>query len=183
MKNATHIGNATLVLKRFGEHQEPHILMGLKRPKDKEDDKRKRKRIGIGLWVPPGGGTESDDKTQKHAAQREVCQETGLLFPLRSFHKAGVLRGYLDSSNVPTWLVHLYTVDVRDFNQLIVPNEEYVEMRWFPLSRLPFRKMLQGDKKWLPRLAKGEKLLIKLVKDKNKNNAFSITTIPIKSFN
>lgn len=183
MKTATHIGNAVLILKRSVGHHESSVLMGLKRPKDKRDDKRKRRRIGIGLWVPPGGGTEKNDISQKHGAQREVYQETGLKFPLRAFRKAGILKGYLDSTGVPTWLVHLYVIDFGNLDRPIVHNEEYIEMRWFPLSKLPFGKMLQGDREWLPRIVRGEKLFIKLRENGGSEKDFSITIVSIKSFN
>ena len=157
--------------------------MGHKRPKGKKDAKRKRKRIGIGRWVPPGGATESNDKSQKHAAQRELRQETGLVFPLKSFQKGGVLRGYINSTDMPTWLVHIYLVDASAAKQTFVPNEEYVEMRWFPLSELPFEKMLQGDRDWLPKIVKGQKLSIRIVANENADKAFSIVIEPISSFN
>lgn len=183
MKIATHIGNVTIVLDRPHGQNNPLILMGHKRPKEKKDEKRKRKRIGADRWVPPGGATENDDTSQKHAAQRELRQETGLDFPLKSFRKVGVLRGYINSTDIPTWLVHIYMVDASVKEQVCVPNEEYVEMRWFPLSKLPFEKMLQGDRNWLPKIARGQKLSIRIVANENADKAFSINIRPINSFN
>ncbi|MFA6315331.1 MAG: NUDIX domain-containing protein [Candidatus Paceibacterota bacterium] len=183
MKIATHIGNVTIVLDRTLGQDDPQILIGLKKPKGKKDGKRKRKRIGVGRWVPPGGATENDDKSQKHAAQRELRQETGLDFPLKLFQKVGVLRGYINSTDIPTWLVHIYLVDASEREKTFVPNEEYVEMRWFKLSKLPFEKMLQGDRNWLPKIAKGQKLSIRIVANENADRAFSIDIRPIHSFN
>ena len=183
MKIATHIGNVTIVLDRTVGQNNPRILMGRKRPNGKKDEKRKRKRIGVGRWVPPGGATENNDRSQKHAAQRELRQETGLVFPLKSFQKVGVLRGYINSTDVPTWLVHIYLVDASKCEQAFVPNEEYVEMRWFHLRELPFEKMLQGDRDWLPKIAKGKRLSIRIIANENADKAFSIAIEPISSFN
>ena len=160
----THIGNVVLILNRPANGSNPSILMGRKRPSKKSDQKRKRKKVGSGKWVPPGGGTELTDKSQKHAAQREILQETGLFFPLSGFKKVGTLKGYLDRSSAPLWLVHLYMViaDKQASQSTFVPNEEYVDMRWFPLSDLPFADMLPGDRDWIPRLIQGEKLSVKL---------------------
>lgn len=182
MKTATHVGNVIIVLDRSISRNNPRILLGCKRPKEENDERRKRKRIGIDSWVPPGGATEDDDKSQKHAAQRELYQETGLVFPLNLFRKVGVLRGYTKSIDLPTWLVHIYLVDASEKTQAFVPNEEYVEMRWFLLSELPFEKMLQGDRDWLPKIAKGQKLSIKIIANENGDKAFSVVR-PIGSFN
>ncbi|GEM_PF-2516465 len=183
MKKTTHIGNITLVINNSLDRKNPCILLGRKKLKRKSDDKRKRKRIGMGRWVPPGGATEKSDKSQKHAAQRELYEETGLLFPIRAFRKVGILKGYLDSTTVPTWLVHIYIVNTDSSNQTFVVNEEYEEMRWLSLAKLPFENMLQGDVEWLPRIAGGEMLSIKLVATENADKAFSVKIVPIKSFN
>ena len=183
MKTQTHIGNVVLILDKPIGHPRLRVLMGHKRPKDERDDKRSRQRIGIDRWVPPGGGTELTDKSQKHGAQREVCQETGLRFPLRSFRKAGVLKGYAASVAKPLWLVHIYTVHAPPDDQEFIPNEEYVEMHWFRLSELPFERMLPGDRQWIPKVAKGQRLSIKITGNHNEIDVFSIKMKPIRSFN
>ena len=183
MKTQTHIGIVFLILDKPIGHPRGRVLMGHKRPKDERDEKRSRHRIGIDRWVPPGGGTESADKSQKHAAQREVWQETGLHFPLKAFRKAGVLRGYAASVAKPLWLVHIYTVYAPPDNQAFVANEEYIEMRWFRLSDLPFEQMLQGDREWIPRIARGRKLSIRIVANENADTAYSVKIKPIRSFN
>jgi len=157
----THIGNVVLIVGKPAGCRTTQLLMGKKRPKKKDDQNRKRKKIGSNCWVPPGGGTESYDKSQKHAAQREILQETGLSFPLKSFKKVGVLRGFISSQTEPLWIVHLYLV-VEKFNRLFVFGEEYVDMKWFPVTKLPFRHMLPGDIYWIPRLIKGEMLAVDL---------------------
>ena len=183
MKNKTHIGNVVLILDKPVGHPRLRVLMGHKRPKDERDEKRKRQRIGIDRWVPPGGGTEPTDRSQKHAAQREVWQETGLRFPLKAFRKVGVLRGYAASVARPLWLVHIYAVCAPPDNQAFVPNGEYTEMRWFSLSRLPFEQMLPGDREWLPKVAMGQRLTIKITGNHNEIDVFSVKIKPIRSFN
>ena len=180
MKIKIHIGNVAIILNGALGKPETSLLLGLKRPKNKSDSKRKRRRIGIGCWVPPGGATKRSDKSQKHAVQREVLEETGLFFPLQSFRKAGVLRGYIDSPTVPKWLVHIYLI-IDLSGQTVVPNKkEYVKMRRFPLLNLPFKKMLQGDREWLPRIARGEKLSIRIRANENTDRAFSIDIRPVR---
>jgi 8-oxo-dGTP diphosphatase len=185
MKKAIFVGNVTILLDVSAVHNEfdPVILLGRKKPKGKDDDHRKRKRIGIGRWVPPGGATELDDKSQKHSAQRELQQETGLSYPLRKFKKVGVLRGYVDSGKTFNWLVNIYLVNSDRPQRALKPNEEYVKMHWFHLSKLPFNGMLRGDREWLPRIVRGEKLSIRIVRYGSIDRPTSITITPIKSFN
>jgi 8-oxo-dGTP pyrophosphatase MutT (NUDIX family) len=177
-----NIGNVTLVLDT-ASHANRRLLLVLKAPKDKADAKRKRKRVGAGRWVPPGGGTEPFDKSQKHAAQRELREETKLRFPLKVFRKVGVLEGYNGSADELLWLVHLYLIVVNGIKQRIVPGHKLLESRWFPISRLPFRQMLTGDRDWIPRIINGEKLVIKIVFDKDESNVKSKAVKPIRSFN
>lgn len=183
MATAAHTGNVIIVLDKPVGKSNPSILLGRKRPKKDNGAKRKRKRIGVGRWVPPGGATEYADKSQKHAAQRELRQETGLVLPLKSFEKVGILKGYTDLSGSMTWLVHIYLVNAGKNWQSFVPNEEYFEMKWFQLSKLPFDKMLEGDREWLPKIARGKKLSIKLVSNPNADKAFSIDVREVRSFN
>jgi ADP-ribose pyrophosphatase YjhB (NUDIX family) len=176
-----HIGNVTLVLDQNGASK--RLLLVLKPPKSKADDKRKRKRVGAGLWVPPGGGTEALDKSQKHAAQRELREETDLQYPLRSFRKVGVLKGYNGSADELIWLVHLYLVIKNSDKQHPVVGDGVRKLKWFPISRLPFKHMLTGDRDWIPRIIKGDKLMIQIVFNKDESDIKSKLIKNIRSFN
>jgi len=183
MKTKTNIGNVTLVLARNGDISEKSLLLGLKRPKKKSDDKRKRKKVGSGRWVPPGGGTEPADKSQKHSARREVFEEIGLRFPLASFKRRGTLWGYETPSKTPIWKVYLYVVWAKGLPTKTVPNEEYVAVKWFPVKKLPFGKMLTGDRKWIPRLIRGDKLSIRITFHDDEGKVSSCVIKRIRSFN
>jgi len=182
MKEKTHVGNITLVV-RWPTGKEPELLLGLKRPKKKSDAKRKRKKVGSGLWVPTGGGTEAADRSQKHSAQRELLQESRLFFPLKSFKKVGTLRGYFGSTKRPHWLVHVYLVITDDPNLTAVPNEEYTKMGWFTLAKLPWKKMLEGDRDWLLRAAQGQKLAVEVFFDQSGEKLIAVVVRRIASFN
>jgi len=181
MKTNHSVGNVTLVTGNTIGSKKDFLLLGLKRPKEKSDEKRKRKIVGSNCWVPPGGATESFDKSQKHSAQRELLQETGLSVPLKSFEKVGILKGYFD--NKLRWVVHLYRVVTSGTYPLQYPRKEYVDMQWFPVFRLPFDKMIPGDKSWIPRILKGEKLSISIFAGSEVNNLKFTKIKKIKSFN
>lgn len=162
MKKAKHIGNVTLIIDGKIGDPDSRLLLGLKRPRNKKDEKRRRKKVGSGRWVPPGGATEMVDKSQKHGAKREVWQETGLSLPLKAFKKAGQLLSHVLPSRKSLWLVHIYVVEMNGLRGDLILNEEYVDMRWFPVTKLPFSKMLRGDRDWIPRIIRGEKVSVKL---------------------
>ncbi|MDE1974971.1 MAG: NUDIX domain-containing protein [Patescibacteria group bacterium] len=182
MKAPRHIGNVTLVLKSDGPSK--RLLLVLKPPKSKADDKRKRKRVGAGLWVPPGGGTEPTDKSQKHSAQRELLEETGLRYPIKNFRKVGVLKGFNGSENDLLWLVHLYLlVKPSSDAQQPIPGDNVIKAKWFPTSSLPFKRMLTGDRDWIPRIVNGEMLSIMIVFNENGSDVRSKSVKPVRSFN
>lgn len=184
MKTPQHTGNVTIVLRRPADRKPVHILLGLKPPRNKSDARRKRKRIGCNLWVPPGGGTESYDKSQKHAARRELEEETNLRFPLSAFRKVGVLKGYNGSVEKLLWLVHIYLVTTTDNpHQDPVPGQGLLELRWFAKSNLPFDRMLTGDRYWIPRIIAGKKLKIKIVFREDESDVMAIIVKIIRSFN
>lgn len=157
---AKNIGNIILVVRDPGNWLNTKLLLGLKKPKDKADAKRKRKRVGIDKWTPPGGGTEEFDKNQKHAAQRELREETSLRFPLWAFKKVGTLEGFINDE--PEWLVHLYLINTHGNCPRPVAGQGYDKIGWFKMTRLPFSRMLEGDRHWIPPIIQGNRARIKL---------------------
>lgn len=135
------------------------------------------------MWVPPGGGTEFSDKSQKHAAQRELREETGLRLPLKAFRKAGALKGHNGSADELLWLVHIYLVADDCDERRLVLGHDLTELRWFPVSRLPFKRMLTGDRDWIPKIINGEKLMIDIVFDENESDVKSKSIRTVRSFN
>lgn len=178
-----HVGNLVIVLDRPPGKNYLRILLGKKKPRQKEDGTRKRKRIGIGCWVPPGGGTEEIDKSQKHSAQRELGQEFGIRLPLRHFRKVAILRGYVRPEKTPRWFVHTYLVVIGKNTKISISKKEYSLVWWHPIWRLPFNKMLPGDRAWIPRLVRGEKLSITSMSDSYEQTDPVVTVKTIRSFN
>ena len=183
MKTKTHIGNVTIVLNKRSESAVICTALVLKAPKSKADSKRKRKRVGYGLWVPPGGATEAFDKSQKHAAQRELWEETGISLPLKTFCKVGVLKGFIGSTVKPLWIVHLYLAKTFGPAMKLIPGPGLLKAEWFLVSKLPFDRMLTGDKDWIPRIIKGEKLLVQVFSTGETNAIKTWSIKKVRSFN
>ena len=161
MKINTFVDNIAIILDGDPYSGATSILLGKKKPKKKTDEKRRRKKIGSGLWGMPGGGKKPRDKSHKHAVQREIREETHLRVPLRLFRKVVILKGYFDDVIIPNRIVHVY-VAIVDKPWSICPGKEYEKLEWFPINRIPFNEMLQGDRDWLNRAIAGEKLMVEV---------------------
>lgn len=168
MEKYPHVGNLAVIIRQKSLKNgnnlngRKQILLGLKWPKRKKDEQRKRKKIGTSRWIMSGGGTETGDKSQKHSVQREVWEESRLRIPLSGFKKVVTLRSNVLPTRRPLWLVHIYMVRVIG-NPLVVPDRgTYEKMKWFSLHYLP-ANMFPTDRKWLKRLLIGHKLSIEIL--------------------
>lgn len=175
-KISHHVGNLILAFDRSKSNSRTRLFLVQKEPKNKDDDQRKRKRVGIGRWVPPGGGREDFDHSQKHAAKRELWEESGEKWkiPVGDLRRVGLLQGYDADKRFPRiwnrarlkWIVHIYeTVIPKDICNRFGLSKGIVNAGWFPITALPWDKMMRSDKYWLPLLISGQQLLVKVLFD------------------
>ncbi len=171
-----HVGNVILTFDRPLTDPGVCMFLILKEKKNKSDRRRKRKRVGAGKWSLPGGATEVFDRSQKHAAQRELYEESGDVWrmPLGDLRKVGLLKGMQCAKRNSVswedaqlkWIVHVYmTVIPQDLKDLHRLSKGIVDRRWFPLHSLPYDNMLTPDRTWMPPLFKGEQHLIEVLFD------------------
>lgn len=108
---------------------------------------RKKRGVGSGQWVGPGGKVEGDE-TPRECVIREVREEVDL--HLLDPHKVGEFVFYSDG-----WsgLVHVYRATAYEGT----PSEsDEARPRWFPLEDLPYGEMWPTDRDWLPLALAGE---------------------------
>ena len=151
--NKPHIGNIVLITATMGQE----ILLLHKLPWSEKDQLRKaqgkRERVGIDKWGLAGGGNESTDLSDVHAAQRETLQETGLEFPLEAFVKKGVLEGFRQKENLEaTSIATIYAVQAWPGmkGKVIINPEEHNRFSWFPIKNMPLDDMIESDRDWIP---------------------------------
>jgi 8-oxo-dGTP pyrophosphatase MutT (NUDIX family) len=115
----------------------------------------KKRGFGVGKWNGVGGKLDFDkgDKDIVDAAIRETREEIGVL--ALNPEKVGVM--HFEFPYKPEWNqdVHLFLVKNWQGN----PEEsEEMAPKWFCFNEIPYEKMWDDDKLWLPHVLSGKKL-------------------------
>jgi 8-oxo-dGTP diphosphatase len=111
--------------------------------------KKANSGISVGKWNGPGGKIERGETPETNVA-REVMEETGLriINPV----KHGTIRFYLNGGSRLDFLVYVYSV--RRFSGKARSSDEG-RVRWFDIGKIPYAKMWDDDRYWLPLLLNG----------------------------
>lgn len=114
----------------------------------------KKTGLGQGKVVGLGGHVESGE-TAAEAAAREAKEESGIHVPLGALTMAAYLEFRFPAR--PAWDM---TVDVFTAAEFSGEPTESIEIRpeWFGCARLPFGRMWDDARQWLPRVLDGERL-------------------------
>ncbi len=107
----------------------------------------KKRGVGSGQWVGPGGKVEPGESPQE-CVVREVREEVGI--SVLDPEKLGV---FLYRSDEWEALVHVFRATA--YAGTPVESEE-AEPAWFPVNALPFAEMWPTDREWLPRVLDGD---------------------------
>ncbi len=133
---------ATLCIPILGDPIE-QVLLGLK-------------KVGFGRGKYTGfGGKIEPGETIAASAARELAEETGIAVPFDGLHQVGYITFTFPARPEWDFGVHLFLVD-RWQGQ---PTESD-EMRptWFPVSAIPYERMWDDGRYWLPHLIAGKRI-------------------------
>lgn len=109
--------------------------------------------FGGGKWNAPGGKLLIGELPETGAG-REMNEETGLSVSALQFH--GILNFYLGEAKEIDQTVFVFSCKKSSGK---MRNSREGELRWFPLSEIPYREMWQDDKVWLPYVIEGKSFI------------------------
>jgi len=122
---------------------------------------KKARGFGKGKWNGPGGKIEPGE-TAEQSAIREVKEETGI--KMKSLVKQAELEFIFPHDESNNNYVHVFIC--KDYEGK-AENKGEGELKWFKFNEIPYEKMWDDDRYWLPRLLAGEKIKMRFYFDKN----------------
>lgn len=120
---------------------------------------RKKTGFGEGNFIGPGGHIEPGE-TARQACAREIAEETGLRVELADLRSAGVVIFLFPAKPELDMRSELFTCE--KFEGEPVESDELVP-EWFPAESLPFERMWDDAKYWVPRVLAGEEIALEIV--------------------
>lgn len=135
---------ATICLLIRGNQKDKELLLAMK-----------KRGFGAGKWNGVGGkiDLEKGDKNVTDAAIRETEEEIGV--KIKELEKVAVLNFYFPYNRTWEQTVHVFLA--QNWEREPVESEEMAP-RWFKIQEIPYGKMWDDDKVWLPKILEGKKL-------------------------
>lgn len=111
----------------------------------------KKRGQGAGKWNVPGGKIAAGE-TAEAGAIRETTEETGVV-PFALKH-AGKLEFYFPESDSWDNICEVFTAE--NHSGTLIPENDECSARWVSLDEIPFDKMWDDDRLWVPLLLAGK---------------------------
>ena len=113
----------------------------------------KKRGFGAGLWNGVGGKIEPDE-TLEQAMVRECQEEIGVT-PI-TFEPVANMNFYGIDKNQPFHL-RIHTYLCTGWQGEPAETEE-MQPKWYEIAKIPYEKMWDDDKLWLPKILSGHKI-------------------------
>lgn len=115
----------------------------------------KKRGFGIGKWNGVGGKFDlgKGDKNMTDAAIRETEEEIGV--HIKELEKVALLNFTFPYNSDWNQIVHVFFA--HNWEKEPIESEE-MSPKWFKISDIPYDKMWDDDKFWLPKILDGKKL-------------------------
>ena len=108
--------------------------------------------FGAGKWNGAGGKIEVNESSFR-CMKRELKEELGITTKIHGLEFIGLLDFYwIEKKKEP---ITVYVYKVLDYEGIPKSSEEG-EVKWFDLDKIPYNKMWDGDKYWLPMAINGK---------------------------
>ncbi|USN87593.1 MAG: 8-oxo-dGTP diphosphatase [Candidatus Nomurabacteria bacterium] len=112
---------------------------------------KKKGEIGTDTLNGPGGKVEPDESIEE-CLLREVWEEVNIELQVDKIEKLGVITFF--DANTPDFEVHIFRTE--HFIGIPVETADMIP-DWYEIDNLPLGKMLESDREWFEKMAKGEK--------------------------
>ena len=109
---------------------------------------------GHGNYNGFGGGVEPGESPEE-AAIRELTEESGLTAELQDLEHKATIEFYFPFR--PEWNQRVRVYFLRSWQGEPRETEE-MKPEWFPLGAMPYNKMWDSDRRWLPLLLDGKRI-------------------------
>lgn len=124
---------------------------------------RKRRGVGLGKVIAPGGHVEPGE-TVLAAAVREAEEEVGVQVAETDASLVAVLRYRFPSRPALDAEVHAFVAQM--WSGAVLASEE-LEPRWYLAASLPLDLMWDDERYWLPQVLDGARLTAQIVYDES----------------
>ncbi len=119
----------------------------------------KTKKIGVGRRNGYGGKVEPDE-TREACAKRELQEEAKVIIDVADLCKMAELNFKNTDAHGKTtaFLIHVYVV--KKWEGIPQETETMADPKRFPISDLPFARMMPADPSWMPLPLAGQKVKV-----------------------
>jgi 8-oxo-dGTP pyrophosphatase MutT (NUDIX family) len=116
-----------------------------------------------GFLTPVGGKVDKRDKTIEAGARRELWEETGV--KARKLYKVGTI---LVKIVGPKWKVRIHVFKCSWSGRISNRSGEFTSLRFYPTNKIPWDKFIPGDRDWLEKTLKGQRIKVRIICGENR---------------
>ena len=106
--------------------------------------------------VNSAGWKKEAQETITECALRELQQEFGIITSASSLVEAGIVRFHFETKK--EWDNECHVYKIMNYAGKYKDSDEMKELQYFDVNDLPWNKMRESDKTWLPKMLKWEML-------------------------
>lgn len=136
----------------------------------------KKRGFGAGNYNGYGGKKDSEDRTIEDTAVRELFEEAGVRANINHLDKRAVIDFHFPAKPEFNQRVHVYFLEQWEGEPV---ETEEMKPEWFNRNAIPYNKMWDSDKIWLPLIMSGKIINATFIwKEDNKTvDTYKITEI------
>jgi 8-oxo-dGTP diphosphatase len=120
----------------------------------------KTAKIGVGCINGIGGGLEGGESIDQ-CAIRETEEETGVVVRPQDLERRALIYCNNYNKRGEKFVCKLYVSVTRCFagEPVLRPSSGLVDGKWYPLSRVPIKRMMFGDRVWATQVLEGKRIM------------------------